>query len=139
LSASVQARGPAYEQEVELLACESCGGTDRDVRGFTRGQRLLEQLRALPVQGVRVVGTRCLWNCQRSCSLHVRSAGRAGYVLADLQPSAEMARALLDWTALYAASHDGAVPFKSWPQLMRGHFLCRIPASETRSSEGTDP
>lgn len=117
-------------EPVELLACESCGGSDRDDRGLTRGQRLLEQLRAQPSTGVRIAGTRCLWNCQRSCSLHVRSAGRVGYVLGDLQPSEEMARALLDWTALYAASSDGAVPFKTWPQLMRGHFLCRIPANE---------
>jgi predicted metal-binding protein len=110
---------------VELLACESCGSADRDDRGLTRGQRLIEQLREL---GGDVRGTRCLWNCQRSCSVHVRGPGRAGYVIGDLDPSPEMAEALLDWTALYAASPDGAVPFKTWPQRMRGHFVCRIPA-----------
>ncbi len=110
---------------VELLACESCGGSARDERGRTRGQQLIEQLRQL---GSEVRPTRCLWNCQRSCSVHVRSTGRAGYVLGDLDPSPEMAQALLDWAQLYAASVDGAVPFKTWPQRMRGHFVCRIPA-----------
>jgi predicted metal-binding protein len=111
--------------QVELLACESCGSADRDARGLTRGQRLIEQLRVL---GGDVRATSCLWNCKRSCSVHVRSRGRAGYVIGDLDPSPAMAQALLDWTTLYTASPDGAVPFKTWPQLMRGHFVCRIPA-----------
>ncbi|MET0284328.1 MAG: DUF1636 domain-containing protein [Polyangiales bacterium] len=110
---------------VEVLACESCGSSDRDERGLTRGQRLIEQLRVL---GGDVQGTRCLWNCQRSCSVHVRGSGRSSYVIGDLDPSPEMAQALLDWTQLYKASVDGAVPFKTWPQRMRGHFVCRIPA-----------
>jgi predicted metal-binding protein len=112
-----------------LLACESCGGADRDERGLTRGQRLIEQLRILG-SDVRISRSRCLWNCQRSCSVHVRSPHRVGYVLGDLDPSPEMAQALLDWTTLYAASEDGAVPFKTWPPAMRGHFVCRIPAPE---------
>jgi predicted metal-binding protein len=112
---------------VELLACESCGSADRDERGLTRGQRLIDQLRVLPSE-IKVTRTRCLWNCQRSCSVHVRGTGRSSYVIGDLDPSPEMAQALLEWTALYAASADGAVPFKTWPPRMRGHFVCRIPA-----------
>jgi predicted metal-binding protein len=115
---------------VELLACESCGGADRDARGLTRGQRLIEQLRALASDQVRVSKTRCLWNCQRSCSLHIRSKGRAGYVLGDFDAAPETAQAILEWTALYAQSPDGAVPYKTWPVALRGHFVCRIPEPE---------
>ncbi|HEY6876684.1 MAG TPA: DUF1636 domain-containing protein [Polyangiales bacterium] len=117
---------------VELLACESCGGADRDAHGLTRGQRLLAQLREQASDSLHVAPTRCLWNCQRSCSLHIRSEGRSGYVLGDFDPSPETARAILEWTALYMASADGAVPFKTWPQAMRGHFVCRIPPPPTR-------
>lgn len=121
---------------VELLACESCGGAERDEQGLTRGQRLIAQLRSQHSE-LRIERTRCLWNCQRSCSVHVRGPGRVGYVLGDLDPSPETAQALLDWAALYAASPDGAVPFKTWPARMRGHFVCRIPCPEPATPEET--
>ncbi len=116
--------------KVEIIACETCGGAaERDLEGRTRGQRLLAQLREA-CEGSAVValsGTRCLWSCKRSCSVHVRSVDRAGYVLCDLEPSEASAHALLAYAMLYAASSDGAVPYKQWPDALRGHFLCRIP------------
>jgi predicted metal-binding protein len=115
---------------VELIACATCGGADRDEHGQTRGERLLRQLDASVTEAdtsVTLSSVRCLWACKRSCAVHVRSPGRAGYVLVELTPTAETARALLDYAALYGASVDGGVPFKQWPQPLRGHFMCRIP------------
>jgi predicted metal-binding protein len=69
--------------------------------------------------------------------VHVRSLApeltRVGYVIASLEPSEGAARALLDYANLYAGTTDGAVPFKQWPQALRGHFLCRIPGAVTPS------
>ena len=115
----------------EIVACETCGGRERDAEGRTRGEALIATLRrtqeAEPREGVRVTSTRCLWACQRSCAVHVRAHERPGYVLVELAPDEANARALLDYAALYAASSDGAVPYRLWPQALRGHFLCRIP------------
>ena len=61
--------------------------------------------------------------------MHVRAPSKPGYVLCELPPTAESARALLDYAALYAASSDGAVPYRTWPAPLRGHFLCRVPAN----------
>jgi predicted metal-binding protein len=136
----------------QLVACETCGGNDRDAEGRPRGARLLSFLQALtepsvanvedteqlPQEGPRdptvsVTSVRCLWACKRSCAVHVRSADRVGYVLADLEPTQETAQALLTFAGMYEQSADGAVPFRQWPPLLKGHFLCRIPAPIVRS------
>jgi predicted metal-binding protein len=114
----------------ELIACETCGGNDRDAEGRPRGERLLALLRDAAADSARihVSSVRCLWACKRSCAVHVRSAERVGYVLGELEPTPETARALLDYAALYEQSPDGAVPFRQWPVLLKGHFICRTPA-----------
>lgn len=116
----------------EIVACETCGkNAERDASGRTRGECLLAELRAAVAStgdiGVDVSSVRCLWACSRTCAVHVRSASRVGYVLADLEPTELSARALLDYAALYAESEDGAVPYRQWPAPLKGHFLCRIP------------
>jgi predicted metal-binding protein len=117
----------------EIVACETCGNSQRDAAGRTRGEYLLEHLRAALAAGqdidVDVQSVRCLWACTRSCAVLVRSPRHPGYVIAGLEPTEVSARALLDYAALYAASADGAVPYKQWPVALKGHFLCRIPKS----------
>lgn len=136
----------------EIVACETCGGAaQRDEAGRTPGENLLLQLRtALEAQAlearapcgklpVTVSSVRCLWACKRSCAVAVRSSSRVGYVIADLQPSEQTARALLDYALRYAQSADGAVPYREWPALLKGHFLCRFPkAAELPGGDGPD-
>jgi predicted metal-binding protein len=115
---------------VQLIACETCGSKEPDARGRTRGQQLIALLRELSAANpaVSVGSTRCLWSCSRSCAVHLRSDNRSGYVIGTLEPTQEYARALLEYAGMYADTPDGAVPFKLWPQPLRGHFICRIPA-----------
>jgi predicted metal-binding protein len=125
---------------VELIACATCGGADRDEHGRTRGERLMVQLetsRAPADANVTLSSVRCLWACKRSCAVHLRAPGRAGYVLVELAPTAETARALLDYAAMYNESADGGVPFRQWPQPLRGHFLCRIPPTTESTATGS--
>lgn len=128
----------------EIVACETCGGVaQRDAAGRTRGENLLLQLRAALADAaelpVSVSSVRCLWACKRSCAVVVRSPSRVGYVIADLEPSELTAQALLDYAARYARSEDGAVPFREWPALLKGHFLCRFPrAAELPAGDPSD-
>jgi predicted metal-binding protein len=57
----------------------------------------------------------------------LRSPGRVGYVIVELEPTSSSARALLDYADLYLRSEDGAVPYRCWPQELKGHFHCRTP------------
>lgn len=67
--------------------------------------------------------------------MHVRAPGRVSYLLAELDASEEAARALLDYAVLYGETSDGAVPYRQWPQALRGHFVCRVP----RTAEELSP
>src|SRR4051812_9027595 len=120
---------PAQRARAEIVACETCGGkTQLDAAGRTRGERLITQLytqlRAAQARAaelpVDVSSVRCLWACTRSCAVAVRSPTRVGYVIASLEPTEESAAALLDYAALYAASDNGAVPYKQWPPALKG-------------------
>ena len=44
-----------------------------------------------------------------------------------LHLDAEAARALLDYAVAYGESEHGRVPFKQWPQGVKGHFITRTP------------
>jgi predicted metal-binding protein len=125
---------------IELICCETCGSADRETHGSSRGEQLLAQLRTLhraqhASLDARISSVRCLWACSRSCALHIRSAGRHGYILCELDAGADTAQALLEYASLYAESADGAVPYKRWPQALRGHFLCRVPAASLAEAE----
>jgi predicted metal-binding protein len=115
----------------EIVACETCGNSQRDDAGRARGEILLEHLRAgvarLGDVDIDVSSVRCLWACTKSCAVVIRSARRVGYVIANLEPTETSARALLEYAALYRDSAEGAVPYKQWPPELKGHFVCRIP------------
>jgi len=128
----------------EIVACETCGSAQRDAAGRTRGEGLIAELRAalagcsdLPVD---VSSVRCLWACKKSCAVAVRSVSRVGYVIAELEPTELVARALLDYAARYARSEDGAVPYREWPLALKGHFLCRFPkGADLQSGDSPGP
>jgi predicted metal-binding protein len=115
----------------EIVACETCGSSQRDAAGRTRGEQLIAELRAALAGAselaVEVSSVRCLWACKKSCAVAIRSVSRVGYVIAELEPTEVVASALLDYAARYARSEDGAVPYKEWPAALKGHFLCRFP------------
>jgi predicted metal-binding protein len=128
----------------EIVACSTCGGAEREADGRSRGEHLLSRLSGeLAGRGdvaVSVTSVRCLWACKRSCAVMLRSAERVGYVIVDLAPNEVSARALVDYAELYLATADGAVPYKAWPDALKGHFHCRIPkSSEPHPSAGAEP
>ena len=69
----------------------------------------------------------CLWNCKRHCSVILRDDQRFTYFTGDHEPTREQAEAILDWFAAHGETETGEVPFRLWPDRMRGHFIARIP------------
>ena len=117
-----------------IVMCTTCrfpDGRKTDEAGLTGGQRLIAEMRAvLAAQGradVEVVEQACLWNCTQSCSVAIHDTVRFSYITGRHQPSREQAAAILEWFDMHGRTERGEVPFREWPDLMRGHFIARIP------------
>ncbi|KTT71433.1 DUF1636 domain-containing protein [Sphingomonas sanguinis] len=123
------ANGPA------VVACNTCRLSD-ETRENEDGQRggalLVEALRRVQASDpayadVAVEEMPCLFACQSYCTVHLRCPGKVGYVMGKFAPDDEAARAILDYARAYADSEWGQVPYKQWPQGVKGHFLTRTP------------
>lgn len=120
--------GPAV---VVCSTCRVSADAREDASGVRGGARLAEALRAVQrepgYEAVAVQEMECLFACQEFCTVHLRAPGRVGYVLGRFTPDEQAARAILDYARLYAESDMGQVPYKSWPEGIKGHFLVRTP------------
>jgi predicted metal-binding protein len=107
--------------------------------GRTGGEMMLAAMQGLLAKLGRVdlvaEPQTCLWNCTRPCSVVMQDSERFSYVTGGNTPDEAQAEALLTWFDLHGETADGSVPFKQWPQKMRGHFIARIPPlkSEVKS------
>ncbi len=118
-----------------VVACNSCRhDTERpeDAQGRRGGAQLLEALRQVQAAdpryaGIAVQDMACLFACSEFCTVHLRAPSKVGYVMGRFTPDTDAARAILDYALAYAQSEEGKVPFKSWPQGVKGHFICRTP------------
>lgn len=106
-------------------AAEKCGPD-----GATGGETLIAHMRealAARSSNLELQTQACLWNCKRHCSVILRDTARLSYFTGNHVPTRAQAEAILDWFELHGATETGEVPFKTWPDAMRGHFIARIP------------
>lgn len=118
----------------DILICSTCKFSASEKTGpdgLTGGEALQQHLEAaIAARGLplAVASQACLWNCKRHCSVVLRDAARFSYVTGDHEPTRAQAEAILDWFHLHGESPTGEVPFRVWPDRMRGHFIVRLPA-----------
>jgi predicted metal-binding protein len=114
-----------------VVVCNTCrvSAEARETPDGARGGALLAAaLRETAAgTGVAVQEMPCLFNCGQHCSIHLRAPGKIGYVLGRFEPTAEAARAIIDYAVAYAASDEGVVPYRQWPEGVKGHFIVRVP------------
>jgi len=123
------ADGPA------VVVCNTCRPSSEslgDAEGVRGGARLLQAILAVQAAdpayaGVSVQEMPCLFACAEHCTVHIRAPGRIGYVLGRFEPTTEAARAILDYAVCHARSEDGRVPYRDWPDGVKGHFIVRVP------------
>ncbi|MGQ9369201.1 DUF1636 domain-containing protein [Azospirillum sp. ST 5-10] len=119
----------------EIIVCETCRHPDavqEGPDGPTAGAVLADALRAALAgradpADIRLSTMRCLMSCRRPCAVHLRAAGKMAYVLGDLAPTPATARTLVAYAEAYGASADGVVPFRQWPDGVKGRFVARVP------------
>lgn len=123
------------ESGASVVACNTCrhsADAREDEAGRRGGARLVEALRMVQASDpayadVAVQEMPCLFACSDHCTVHLRAPGKVGYVLGRFVPDEAAARAILDYARAYAASEWGQVPFREWPQGVKGHFITRTP------------
>lgn len=120
---------------VAIVACSTCRASAdarEDAEGRRGGAVLAGALRRVKASdpgyaGIAVEEMACLFACAAHCTVHLRAPGKVGYVLGRFAPDEAAARAILDYARAYAASDRGQVPFRQWPDGVKGHFLVRTP------------
>lgn len=115
-----------------ILVCDTCRyDANAKLRGEkTGGELFAEQVEQL-VASHTELGVRrhaCLMGCQRHCTAAVMAPGKMSYVLGDFTPCLDDAATLIDYALKHHLSDTGIVPFKQWPQGVRGHFIARLPS-----------
>lgn len=116
-----------------ITICDTCKrpGWDASAMQETDGARLAALIEA-EVAGREAAEPRlrtrrisCTMGCERACNVVVQGRGKIGYSLGQFLPEAEAAGAVVAWAALHAASATGQVPYRDWPQGVKGHFVSR--------------
>ncbi|MFT6451226.1 MAG: putative metal-binding protein [Halocynthiibacter sp.] len=114
-----------------ITICDTCKRDDWDAEtaGQTDGEKLAHAVEAA-ASGRTDIKTRrvsCLMGCDHSCNIAVQAAGKLAYTLGRFEGSVEDAEAIVDYAAKHAASDTGQVPYREWPQGVKGHFVTRHP------------
>jgi predicted metal-binding protein len=118
----------------DIVICSTCKFSAAEKTGpdgRTGGETLGAHLGAAMAERGLALGLTsqaCLWNCKRHCSVLLRDSTRFSYVTGDHEPTRAQADAILDWFELHGETQTGEVPFRLWPDRMRGRFIARIPA-----------
>jgi predicted metal-binding protein len=112
-----------------ITICDTCKrpGWDAAIAERTDGERFAALVEAEAAGAARVRARRvsCTMGCERACNVVVQGRGKLGYSLGMFEPSKEAAAAVVAWAGLHAESETGQVPYRQWPQGVKGHFVSR--------------
>jgi predicted metal-binding protein len=111
-----------------ITICDTCkrDGWAETGMELTDGERLAALVeQAAAGSGLRTRRVSCTMGCERACNITVQAAGKAAYSIGRFEPTAEAAAAIVTWAALHAASETGQVPYRTWPDGVKGHFVSR--------------
>lgn len=117
---------------LEIIVCETCRRPDAAEGEGRAGAAFADALDdALVAEetlaGTRLTRMRCLMACRRACTVHLRAPGKMGYVLGELGPEPDLVQAMIAYLRHYRRSADGVVPYRHWPEMIKGKFVARIP------------
>ncbi len=115
-----------------ITICDTCKREGWAATGASRTDgeilaALVETAAAAAGGPVRTRRTSCLMGCTGGCNVAVQAAGKLSYTLGRFEAVPEAAAAIVDYAAKHAASPSGQVPYRDWPDGVKGHFVTRHP------------
>lgn len=114
-----------------ITICETCKREDWKEKGLKEsdGFELAQLIEKSSVTEEKVITRRhsCLMGCDHGCNVIIQDNKKLSYVLGNFKPTSEDAEAIILYANLHANSTNGQVPYREWPQAIKGHFVARIP------------
>lgn len=112
-----------------ITICDTCKREGWDETTCKTDGEALADLIETAAAGTAVKTRRfsCLMGCDRACNVTIQAEGKLNYTLGQFTPTPEAAEAIVAYAALHAASTSGQVPYRDWPQAIKGHFTTRHP------------
>lgn len=114
-----------------ITICDTCKQEGWDAGNMTQtdGEALAALVEAAAT-GIGDIKTRrisCLMGCKNACNVAIQGAGKLNYTLGTFTPTVEAAEGIVAYATSHAASDTGQVPYRDWPQAVKGHFVTRHP------------
>ena len=114
-----------------ITICETCKREDWKEKGLKEsdGFELAQLIEKSSLTEEKVITRRhsCLMGCDHGCNVTIQDNKKLSYVLGNFKPTSEDAEAIILYANLHANSTNGQVPYREWPQAIKGHFVARIP------------
>lgn len=114
-----------------ITICDTCKREDWKEKGLKEsdGFELAQLIEKSSVTEEKVITRRhsCLMGCDHGCNVTIQDNKKLSYVLGNFKPTSEDAEAIILYANLHANSTNGQVPYREWPQAIKGHFVARIP------------
>lgn len=121
-----------------ITICDTCkvDGEAKPDATQTDGERFatLIEAAAANVPNVKTRRVSCLMGCKHGCNVAVQGRDKLAYTLGRFVPDADAAAGIVAYAAAHAASDSGQVPFRTWPQAIKGHFVTRHPPLPTEET-----
>lgn len=112
-----------------ITVCDTCKRKGWEDTGMdqTDGEALaaLVEQAAEKTGAARTRRVSCTMGCERACNITVQAAGKISYSLGSFDPTPEDAAAIVEYANKHAESETGQVPYREWPQGVKGHFVSR--------------
>ena len=114
-----------------ITVCDTCKHEDWPAKGVTTsdGEAFANLIEAAADghEGIKTRRHSCLMGCARACNIAIQGEGKLNYTLGEFDVSEEAAQAVVDYAIMHSESDSGAVPYRQWPQPIKGHFVTRHP------------
>ncbi len=112
-----------------ITVCDTCKRDDWDEatsEGKTDGEKLADLVEvAARDSALKVRRVSCLMGCDNSCNVSIQAHGKLAYTMGRFDASQEAAEGIVAYAKGHASSATGTVPYREWPQAVKGHFVTR--------------
>jgi len=115
-----------------IIVCQTCkftAETKLNEDGVSGGELLTHHLEEV-LDGrddLSIQKQDCLWACSEHCNVVMSDTERFSYLAGRFEPDRKAAEAIVEWFDKHGKSKTGQVPFREWPDAIRGHFIARLP------------